>query len=212
VEDERQRWVWEGRLPAGRFSLVTGWEKLGKSTAMMWVAARLTRGELPGDYFGQPIDVLFISAEDDVKRSLKPRAKAAEADHSRLWYLDPQGPGFAIEAVREVVSGAVLIILDPMSVFIRLSTSNESSEIALRQALAPFSQADGDMTITGIRHLRKSAPGDNPYDSILGSKAWAAAARAIVFFAPNPHHKDEPRGLIYSRATWPLRGQRWATA
>ena len=62
----------------------------------MWVAARLTRGELPGYLEGTPCDVLFVSAEDHDARVLLPRLDLAGADRTRLWLLDPLGPGFSV--------------------------------------------------------------------------------------------------------------------
>jgi hypothetical protein len=57
-----QRWVWNDLIPAGELTTAAGREKLGKSTALVWVAARLTKGELPGHLEGVCADVLFVSA------------------------------------------------------------------------------------------------------------------------------------------------------
>jgi hypothetical protein len=78
--------------------------------------------------------------------------------------------------------------------------AGEHGEVAIRQALQPFAEltADGG-TVCGIRHLRKSGPGDNPYDAVLGSRAWSAAVRAMLFFSPDPAHRDEPYGLMFPR-------------
>jgi AAA domain/Bifunctional DNA primase/polymerase, N-terminal len=200
VKSMQQTWLWKDHLPAGQLVIVAGREKLGKSTAMVWVCARLTKGELPGNAAGRPINVLLVSAEDDAARQLKPRAVAAGADMTRFFVLDPGGPGFVMDTVKDV--RPELVVLDPFSVFIHLASSdNEHGEVAIRQSLEPFNALIAELgaTVAGIRHLRKSDPGDNPFDAVLGSKAWAAAARALLFFTPDPEHPERPGGLIFPR-------------
>jgi len=199
VRSQMQTWLWKDRLPAGQFTVAAGQEKLGKSTALMWVAARLTRGELEGDLYGTPVDVAFVSAEDDNEHILKPRAVAAGADVNRLFLLDSRGPGFSFTALRDL--HPTLVIVDPLSAFIRLGNGNEHGEVAVRQALEEWNSLaqDDGITVVGVRHVRKSPPGDNPYDAVLGSRAWSAAARAVLFFTPDPEHPDEPGGLIFPR-------------
>jgi hypothetical protein len=77
---------------------------------------------------------------------------------------------------------------------------NEHGEILIRQALTPFVElAAAGITVIGVRHVRKTDPGDNPFDVVLGSRAWTAAARSILFFTPDPEQPDEPRGFIFAR-------------
>ena len=42
-----------------------GREGVGKSTMCAHVAAQLTKGELPGDFYGTPKSVIIVSTEDD---------------------------------------------------------------------------------------------------------------------------------------------------
>ena len=70
------RWAWAGRIPLGAVSLFAGREGLGKSTALVELTARLTRGELTGDLCGQPANVVYASAEDSASSTLKPRLMA----------------------------------------------------------------------------------------------------------------------------------------
>jgi hypothetical protein len=201
VRTSRQHWMWEDFLPCGQLVLGSGSKGLGKSTAFVWIAARLTRGDLPGDYEGEPGSVVFISAEDDADHILKPRATAAGADHNRLYYLNPRAEGESVVMAELVKIAPLLVVLDPMSVFLELTSSNEHGEIALRKALAPFARfaQDHNVTVAGIRHPRKGHSGDDPFDSVLGSRAWSAAPRALVFFTKDPREPDRSGGLVFPR-------------
>jgi hypothetical protein len=204
IQEARSRgsmWLWEDRIPAGQFVIAAGIEKLGKSTALVWVCSKLTTGELPGDFERRPLTVAYISAEDAGPEVLKPRFQAAGADPDRVWILTPGGI-FSVEVLKRLEPRPDVLILDPISSFINLRVgANEHGEIAVRQALAPFHElaVNEGVTVIGIRHGRKSGPGDNPLDMVLGSKAWTAAARALLIFAPDREHGDRPGGLIFGR-------------
>jgi hypothetical protein len=199
LKSRAQRWLWHNFLPAGQFTLMVGPEKLGKSTGAVWLAARASRGELEGDYAGEPITVAIASAEDDAERAIKPRLVAAKADLGRVMVLDPLGPGFSFDSLSG--SGARLIVLDPISVFIELTSSNEHGEVNVRNALHPFARLahEHDVTVVGIRHPRKSGTSDNPFDIVLGSRAWSAAARSVLFFTKDKEAPDRPGGLLFAR-------------
>jgi hypothetical protein len=77
VAPEALRWLWPGRIPAGRITLLEGDPGLGKSTLLCELAARISRGEpLPGaDPLvapGAPRGVLLFSAEDDPFDTIRP--------------------------------------------------------------------------------------------------------------------------------------------
>ena len=195
----QQFWLWEDMIPAGQLALAVGAEKLGKTTACLWIAARASRGELPGDYDGKPVSVAFISAEDDAARVLRPRLEAAGADLKRIHLIDPLGPGFDFTALEAL--DVRLAIFDPMSVFLSLNSANEHGEITMRTALDPFSTLaqHHNMTVMAVRHPRKGASSDNVFDVVLGSRAWTAAARGVLFFTPDRENPDAAGGLIFAR-------------
>ena len=207
VRSEQVLWIWERILPAGELTFAAGLEKLGKSTALLWAAARVTRGDLPGDLYGRPARVMFLSGEDSNEHVLAPRFDAAGGDPDLVGFLDPLGPGYTIEMVEAFAPA--LTVIDPVSMFVTIRGTNENSEMMVRQALAPFVRLarTTKMGIAGVRHLRKGPAGDNPYDSMLGSRAWSAAARAVMFFTPNPAHPDRQGGLIFPRGNLARAGE-----
>jgi hypothetical protein len=94
-----------------------------------------------------------------------------------------------------------VLVLDPISAFVELRGANEHHEIAVRQALAVYHDmaVTEGITVVGVRHGKKGAAGDNPLDMVMGSKAWAAAARALLIFTPDREHENRPGGLIFGR-------------
>lgn len=80
------RWAWEARIPVGRPSLLVGNEGCGKGTLIAHLAARWSRGTLPGDLHGAPANVLIVGDEDTLDDVWTPRLYAAGADWARVWF------------------------------------------------------------------------------------------------------------------------------
>lgn len=90
-------WLWPGRVPMGKVTLLAGDPGLGKSFVTLDLAARTTKGlRMPGqsreDWFERgafhtPGDVLLLSAEDDPSDTIRPRLEAMGADVGRVHLL-----------------------------------------------------------------------------------------------------------------------------
>jgi hypothetical protein len=79
------RWLWRGRLPLGKLSLLSGDPGLGKSLASLDVVARVSAGISWPDQRGEsnPVGgVILMSAEDDLADTTVPRF-AAKLTRSR---------------------------------------------------------------------------------------------------------------------------------
>ena len=91
------RWLWEvGEhcwIPMGELVGLGGREGVGKSTVCAHLAAKVTKGELPGDYYGTPKSVIIVSTEDDWSATIKPRLVAAGADLDRVFHVTAVGRG-----------------------------------------------------------------------------------------------------------------------
>jgi RecA-family ATPase len=66
-------WLWPGRVPLGGLTVLAGEPGLGKSLLSIWLASRLSRGEL-GTSSGAS---LFLTAEDSREHTVLPRLVAA---------------------------------------------------------------------------------------------------------------------------------------
>jgi hypothetical protein len=210
VAPEPLRWLWPGRIPAGKITLLDGDPGLGKSTLLCELAARISRGEpLPGAGADAappgPRGVLLFSAEDDVFDTIRPRIDAAGGDPQRIaaFVAVPDGTDtgrpFALPhdlPILEAVVGRLdvaLVIIDPLVAFLRPGVSATSDQ-QVRHALGAL-KAAAERTgaaIVVVRHLNKSA-GANPLYRGAGSIGIIAAARAGLLLAADP---DDPERRI----------------
>lgn len=200
------RWLWARLVPLGKVTVVAGAPGLGKSLLLVWLAARVSRGEAPGSLAGEPAAVLLASAEDDPEDTIKPRALAAGADLSRVSLIDlreegPDGrpvPGLIqlprdapeIEtAVRE--SGARLVVLDPVVAFLDADHS-AYREQEVRAALAPLKRLaeETGCAVVVVMHLNK-AEGSEPLRRIANSGAFTALARSVLVLGTDPESEDD---------------------
>lgn len=199
------RWLWDLRMALGTFGLLGGREGIGKSLIVYTLVAQVTRGTLPGAYFGTPRDVVVSITEDSMTHTAVPRLIAAGADLSRVHFIRVvnQGGGEAdlvlpidvpelTRVIREV--DAVLLVLDPL--LSRLDTALDSHKDAeARRALEPLA-ALADVTnacILGLIHVNKTSTSD-PLTMLMASRAFAAVARWVLFAMTDPD--DEQRRLL----------------
>ena len=89
IEHATTNWLWEQHIPLGAISNLSGDPGLGKSQMTCDLGARITKGwPMPPltatESKYKPRGVLFMNAEDDPARTLRPRLEAAGADLKRV--------------------------------------------------------------------------------------------------------------------------------
>jgi putative DNA primase/helicase len=204
IERKPLRWLWPGRFPLGKLSLVCGNPKRGKSLFLVDVAARVSRGlgwpDAP-DAQTEPRDVFILSAEDDAADTVRPRLEAAGADLDRVVWIDAVREKGKLRPINleadlarmEHLLGArpssALWIIDPLSAYLGARDSHKDSEI--RGLLTPIAAlaARTNVAIVSILHLRKGAADHAAY-RVSGSVAFTAAARSSLLVAEDP---DRPQ-------------------
>src|SRR5688572_28847980 len=79
VEPEAVQWLWPGRIPLGKLSLLEGHPGIGKSHLTLDFAARVTIGRaFPGDDDAfDRANVVILTAEDGLGDTVRPRLQAA---------------------------------------------------------------------------------------------------------------------------------------
>jgi putative DNA primase/helicase len=90
VEAHTVPWLWNGRIPLGRLTLLVGRPGCGKSFLTCDLAARIsTHTHWPDPGFDRaPLgDPLLICAEDDPADTIRPRLDAARANCRRVHLL-----------------------------------------------------------------------------------------------------------------------------
>jgi hypothetical protein len=206
------RWLWPGRVPLGRLTLLVGRPGAGKSFLTTDLAARVSTGRPWPD--GTPCprgSVLLLCAEDDPAETLRPRLDAHGAEVHCVHGLSLAGPagtdgrayqaGFNLADVETLEEGlracpdCRLVIVDPLGSFLGARTDpyRENQVRALLEPVARLAEAHG-AAILVVAHQRKNVGGRHADDLALGSRAFTGVARAVWHLTRDPH--DPARRLL----------------
>ena len=144
VEPEPINWLWPGRIPKGKITLIAGHPGLGKSQVTVSIAAIVSSGgiwpvdEMPADVG----NVLILSAEDGLADTITPRLLAAGAETDRLEAIKAVRTGdqshpFSLKRDLELLrdTKASLLIVDPLTAYMGGTDSHNNADV--RAFLAP---------------------------------------------------------------------------
>ncbi len=223
VQASQVRWLWPGRVPLGKLTILDGDPGLGKSALTLDLAARLSAGRpmpdgLPSDLDG-PAGAVLLSAEDGLADTIRPRLEAAGADLDRIVALtsvigttDPRRPAFVgrrpptlvdLEPLERAIAAvqAALVVVDPIMAYLprAVDATSEVQVRALLARLAALAASEG-VAILAVRHLTKAA-GRDPLYRGGGSIGIIGAVRSALLVARDP---ADPTGA--RRVLAPLKG------
>jgi RecA/RadA recombinase len=202
VVPEPVRWLWPGRLALGKLAILEGRPDEGKTTVAVDLAARTSTGApMPFETARRaPGGVVFLTAEDGLADTIRPRLEAAKADLTRivaalpdeLPTLDDAGLAYIKTLVRQV--DAALVIIDPLMAFVpdALDTYRDHHARRLLRKLSALADETGAAVLV-LRHVRKGAA-LNAKDAGGGSIGFTAAARVVLLAAGDP--EDETRKVL----------------
>jgi hypothetical protein len=199
-------WLWPGRIPLGRITLLVGRPGEGKSFATCDMASRVTTGSPWPDRSDCPTgSAILICGEDDPGDTIRPRLDAHRADVRRVHLLamvrrfDDDGKPHeimftladvaALETALKAHRDCKLIVIDPIGSFLGGSTdAHRDNEV--RGILAPVAQlaAKYGPAVLVVAHRRKSA-GFNADETALGSRAFTGIARAVWHLSRDTENK-----------------------
>lgn len=205
VTPEPINWLWNGYLAKGKLHLFAGKPSAGKTTVVLDLAARISRGgTFPDHTRAVAGNILIWSGEDGIEDTLVPRLLGAGADMTRVFFVGQRQEGnearafdpsrdmpLLVEAARHA-GGVSLLILDPI-VSAVAGDSHKNAEV--RRGLQPivdFATETGAAVI-GITHLSKGTTGGDPIDRITGSLAFGAVTR-IAFLVAREEAGEEGSG------------------
>lgn len=206
VPPERVRWLWPGYIPFGKVTVLDGDPGLGKSTILIDIAARLSRGvALPNGKQHAAMGSLLLMGEDEAADTIVPRLMNAEADLRKVAVRDtypndkgvelPPGIPSDLPLIKEdiIAARAGLVVIDPVMSYIDGSL-NANNDQQVRRALMPLAQlaAETGAAIVLLRHLNKSAGGSALYRG-GGSIGFVGVSRSALILARDP---DEPGRVV----------------
>lgn len=206
VEPREIKWLWPGRVPMGRITLLVGRPGEGKSFLTTDMAARITTGTPWPDGSDCPAgSVILVSAEDDPADTIRPRLDAHNADVRKVHLLSAvrrlgeDGQPYemlftladvaALEAALKALPDCRLIVVDPIGSFLGGNTdAHRDNEV--RSVLAPVAKLAEKYgpAVLVVAHRRKSA-GSIADDLALGSRAFTGIARAVWHLSRDNENK-----------------------
>jgi hypothetical protein len=120
------RWLWEGRIPLGKVTLLESEPGIGKSTLTLELAARVSRGApMPlMKTHAEPANVVIFSGDDGLADTVRPRLEVAGADLTRIWSVDRE-----IDKEDVAKLEPALIVIDPLPCYICLACEHNPIEV-----------------------------------------------------------------------------------
>ena len=205
VEVEKIDWLLYPFIPFGKVTIVQGDPGEGKTTMVLQIIAKLTKGEavLPSDSDEsdleektmalEPVNVIYQTAEDGLGDTIKPRLLSAGADCSRVMVIDDNAQALTMMDARLeeaiIKTKARLVVLDPIQGFlgtaVDMHRANEIRPLMKRVAVLAEKY---HCAIILIGHMNKNSNGKSSYRG-LGSIDFQAAARSVLIVG---RIKDEP--------------------
>lgn len=179
-------WLWPERIALGKLSLIAGNPELGKSQLAASLAAIVSTGrEWPCGEGRAPLGtVIMLVAEDNLGYTVVPRLEAANADLSRVHFVDASGHDLDllsdIQALSQKISrfnDVRLIIMDPITAFVKSGNLRRAAARRLQWLAAELNAA-----VVVLTHLSKTIRA-NALMRVLGSLDLAAVARAAFIVA-----------------------------
>ncbi|WP_404406178.1 bifunctional DNA primase/polymerase [Pelagibacterium halotolerans] len=210
IEEEDVQYLAYPYLVRGAANLLDGHMGQGKSTFTAALAAAVTTGKPPP--FLTEIEqgnVLFLSAEDDAARALKPRLVANGADVSRIRFqnqpftLDDKGMFLLRQEVE--VHRPALVVIDPVIAYMDSDIDGNSANDTMRFIVKlDYLAREFDTCILLVRHFRK-AKTDTPMHRGVGSIALAARVRSALMLGTHPEDGDL-RLVAHAKANYSMQG------
>ena len=194
IEVEDIEWLIYPFIPYGKITIIQGDPGEGKTTLVLQIIARLTKGEaIINEKAKQPINVIYQTAEDGLGDTIKPRLLSADADCSKVLVIDDKDTPLTMRDVRLeqaiVETKAKLVVLDPIQGFLGADVDMHRAN-KIRPVMKHIAElADKyKCAIILIGHMNKCSMGKSTYRG-LGSIDFQAAARSVLIVG---RIKDEP--------------------
>ena len=186
VESQEVKWLWYPFIPYGKLTIIQGDPGNGKTTLVLNVAAKLSRGEsLDRDMNVQePVNVIYQTAEDGLADTVKPRLEIAGADCEKILVIDESDKSLSMadERLEEALAktGAKVLILDPIQAYLGggmdMNRANEARDMTKKLGLLAEKHK---CAIILIGHMNKAAGNKAAYRG-MGSIDFFAVARSVL--------------------------------
>ena len=201
IDTVEVEWLWRDRFAVGKLGLIAGYPEDGKSTMLLDIAARITRGDDWPDGSGNAPKgaVIILSSEDDAGDTIKPRLIAAGADVTQCVYIpslvkvengrrvfnlvdDLSQLKATIDDLRAKRIDVKLVILDPINAYLGGKSKGDAWKTSdMRAILTPLTEwaMVVKVSVIGISHYSKHSGNSKAIHRIVDSQAITAATRSV---------------------------------
>jgi putative DNA primase/helicase len=214
VQPETVSFLWKPYVPLGKLTILEGDPAAGKTYIALDLCARVTRGETDKS---TPDTVVYLTGEDDLADTIRPRFDSLKGDATRFFAL--QGSIDSESGQREGVTltdipllesvlaehKPSLVVVDPIQAFlgkeVDFHRANEVRPVLddLRRLAESYNCA-----VLIIRHLSKATQAKALYRGI-GSVDLTAAARSVLLMGADPRN-DGNFALFHIKSSTAKRG------
>ena len=186
IEAQEIEWLWYPYIAYGKLAIVQGDPGDGKTTLILNLAAKLTKGEGLDENMKvtEPMNVIYQTAEDGLADTVKPRLLQAGADCEKVLVIDESEKSLSMldERIEETLikTGARVLILDPIQAYLGSGTDmNRANEVRnMTKRLAVLAEKY-KCAIILIGHMNKAAGNKAAYRG-MGSIDFYAVARSVL--------------------------------
>lgn len=186
VQSQEIEWLWYPFIPYGKLTIIQGDPGDGKTTMVLNLAAKLSKGEALDENMKvtDPVNVIYQTAEDGLADTVKPRLELAGADCERIIVIDESDKSLSMvdERLEQAIvrTGARLLILDPIQAYLGggmdMNRANEARDMTKKLgALAEKTKC----AIILIGHMNKASGNKAAYRG-MGSIDFFAVARSVL--------------------------------
>lgn len=209
IAPEEIAWLWYPYIPKRKLTLFEGDPSSGKTYLLLAIAAAITRGQSLPDQQGHVANpdesragnVLYITAEDGLADTLRPRADKVHANLERL-FVPRQPEVFSLESPQALANAIArchpqMVVLDPIQAFMGAGTDMfRANEVRPLMTTLLALAIQYDCAMVAVRHWTK-APGAKAKHRGQGNVDFTAAARSVLSIGESP---DDERFRIMAQA------------
>ena len=195
IQSKEIEWLWYPYIPFGKITIVQGDPGEGKTSFVLNLAAKLSKGEKFGMEEKQaPINIIYQTTEDGLADTVKPRLEKADADCTKIMVIDDSQTPLSFQDKRVekaiVQTGARLLIFDPLQAYlgdrVDMNRANEIREITKQIGLLADKYR---CAMVLIGHMNKGGGTKAAYRG-MGSIDFFAIARSVLLVARVPEQPN----------------------
>ena len=186
VQSQEIEWLWYPFIPYGKLTIVQGDPGDGKTTLILNIAAKLSKGEgMDNDMkLMESMNIIYQTAEDGLADTVKPRLEKADADCERILIIDESDKSLSMadDRLEEAIiqTGARMLILDPIQAYLGggmdMNRANEARDMTKRLGVLAEKYK---CAIILIGHMNKASGNKAAYRG-MGSIDFFAVARSVL--------------------------------